>query len=57
MRRLIVFLLLGLFITSMIPAKDKFKNLQLLEFETEKELKTFMEGMANDLGVKMQILP
>ncbi len=35
-----------------MPAKDKFKNLQVLDFETEKELKAYMKGMANNLGVK-----
>ncbi len=41
-----------LIISSLAIGQSPFKNLQVLDFKTEKELKPFMKSIAKDLGVK-----
>ncbi|MFQ6605545.1 MAG: c-type cytochrome [Fidelibacterota bacterium] len=38
--------------SSLLLGQSSFKNLQVLDFKTEKELKPFMKSIAKDLGVK-----
>ncbi len=52
MKRIISLVLLGGFLLSTLPAQGGFKDLKVLDFKTEKELKAYMKGMSKDLGVK-----
>ena len=52
MKKLIHILTLLFTISSLAFMQDKTKNLQVLDFESERELKKYMKSISKDLGVK-----
>ena len=52
MKKLIHVLTMLLIVSSLGFMQDKLKNLQVLEFDSERDLKKYMKTVSKDLGVK-----
>ena len=52
MKKLIYFVMILSFAVSLLFMQDKPKNLQVLEFESVRDLKKYMKKIQKDLGVK-----
>ena len=52
MKKLIYFVMILSFAISLVFMQDKPKNLQVLEFESVRDLKKYMKKIQKDLGVK-----
>ena len=52
MKKLIHVLTMLLIVSSLSFMQDKPKNLQVLDFESERDLKKYMKSISKDLGVK-----